>query len=53
MRCLGANLARNLIWSEVSREFQLTVNIEVLPEALTKCEELCNMTFSTCWPPRV
>jgi hypothetical protein len=34
---LGASLALNLIWSEVSREFGLTVNIGVLFEAFTKC----------------
>jgi very-short-patch-repair endonuclease len=40
MLCLGANLARNLIWSEVSREFELAVNIQVLLEAFTRCEAL-------------
>jgi hypothetical protein len=36
---LRANLALNLIWSEVSREFGLTINIGVLCEAFTKCED--------------
>jgi hypothetical protein len=36
---LHANLALNLIWSEVSREFGLTVNIGALFEAFTKCED--------------
>ena len=36
---LGPNLTRNLMSSEVSREFGLTVNIGVLSEAFTKCED--------------
>jgi hypothetical protein len=34
---LGANLALNLIWSEVSSEFRNRVNIGTLFEAFTKC----------------
>jgi hypothetical protein len=36
---LHANLALDFIWSEVSREFGLTVNIGALFEAFTRCED--------------
>jgi hypothetical protein len=36
---LHANLALNLIWSEVSREFGLTINIGTLFEAFSRCDD--------------
>ena len=36
---LSPNLALNLIWGEVSREFHAAVNIRADFEAFTKCED--------------
>jgi hypothetical protein len=36
---LDPNVALNLIWSEVSREFVLPLNIGAIFGAFTKCED--------------
>jgi len=36
---LNPNLALNLIWREVSREFRAAVNIGAIFGAFTKCED--------------